>query len=117
MGEFPRGFFALDLEFFRERGDEGLGERAFGKEVAQEVGDLEGEVEAVHPAAAAVEAGEHHFARETEHAAGHDGGADFPCGFGRGHVRHGESHRQEALARRVLCPHGPAGDGGLREIL
>jgi hypothetical protein len=84
MRKLPRGPVALDLELFRKRGDERLRKRAFGKQVAQQVGDLEGEVKRVQTLA--VEAREDHFPRQAEHPAGHHRGADFPCGFAAGHV-------------------------------
>ncbi len=63
-------------------GHERLRQRAFRKQIAQQVGHPERQIEAIHPPAAAKQRGEHHFPQQSQHPARHHGGADFPCGFG-----------------------------------
>ena len=48
----------------------------FGEQVAQQVGDAERDQERIHRVAGAEPVGQHLFADQPEHAAGHGGGAD-----------------------------------------
>ena len=65
-----------------EGGDEGSGEGAFGKEVAEKVGDTEGGDEGIELFASAEEGVEENFANEPEDSGGSDGQHDAGGAFG-----------------------------------
>ena len=80
VAEMPRRVAPFARERTGERGDEGSRHRAFGKEIAQQVRDSEGDVERVHfdATAGAEQCREDRLAGDTQHAAGHRGDADEP---------------------------------------
>ena len=65
-----------------EGGDEGSGEGALGKEVAEEVGDTKGGDEGIELFASAEEGVEENFADEPEDSGGSDGQHDAGGAFG-----------------------------------
>ena len=66
-----------------ERGHERRRHRALGEQVAQQVGNPEGDVVGVHRSAGAEVGGEHAFAGDAEDPAGQGGDADEARGTGR----------------------------------
>ena len=91
-----------------EGSDECSGQRAFGKQVTQQVGYAERSGEGIHEAATTEQRGEDLFADETQYAAAHDSEADdarslgveFLCG-----VRLG-SRLFHALSESCLSTNG-----------
>ena len=70
----------MQREVARERRHERGAHRAFGEEVAHQVGNAEGDEVGVHLVARAEQRGEHLLAHEAEEAAGERGGAGETCG-------------------------------------
>ena len=74
--EPPRGGSVARRERARERRHERGAERAFGEQIAQDVGEAERDAEGVHRIAGAEEVREDLIADESQHAAGHRRDAD-----------------------------------------
>ena len=82
VGQAPGGALVPDGGGLAEHGDEGRRQRPFGEQVAQQVGDAEGDGERVHHAPAAEQGGEDLLARQPEHAAAQHREPDDPRGAG-----------------------------------
>jgi hypothetical protein len=81
-GEAKGGCLALFGQFLRKGGDEGGGEGALGKEVAEEVGDTKGGDEGIEFLTCSKEGVEEDFADQPENAGGSDGQHDAGGAFG-----------------------------------
>ena len=69
VAEPPRRWLAVQRQVAREGRDEGRAHRAFGEEIADQIGNAERDVERVHLVAGAEERRQHLIADETEDAA------------------------------------------------
>jgi hypothetical protein len=70
VAEPPRGLLALQRQHARERRHEGGAHRAFGEQIAHQIGKAEGDDERVHVVAGAEGRGEHLIASQPEQTAG-----------------------------------------------
>ena len=91
VGEVPRAVAAVQGELPREGRDERRAHGAFGEQVADEVGDAEGDAKRVRGVAGAEVVGEHLIPHQPENAAGHRGQPEDPGGAGQAWVESGIS--------------------------
>ena len=75
--EFARGFGRFGLLVFRQYRHEGLGERAFGKDAPQQVGQFEGGEKGIGRIARTEYPRDNHVADKAEYARQHGHAADF----------------------------------------